>query len=81
MRVAIDGEGRLVVPKSFREELGVYGPTDLELTASDGRLELTVADVPARVEDQAGFPVIVTGQSGQPMSAEETRPAIERTRR
>jgi bifunctional DNA-binding transcriptional regulator/antitoxin component of YhaV-PrlF toxin-antitoxin module len=81
MRVAIDGEGRLVVPKALREELGVYGPTDLELTVSDGHLELTVADVPAHVEEQAGFPVIVTGQPMQPISAEETRKAIERTRR
>jgi AbrB family looped-hinge helix DNA binding protein len=48
MRVAIDNVGRLVIPKTLREELGVHGPTDLELTASDGRLELTVADVPAR---------------------------------
>jgi bifunctional DNA-binding transcriptional regulator/antitoxin component of YhaV-PrlF toxin-antitoxin module len=81
MRVAIDGVGRLVVPKALREELGVNGPTDLELTASDGRLELTVADVPARVEEQAGFPLIVTDEPMEPMSAQETRTAIERTRR
>jgi len=49
MRVAIDGVGRLVIPKTLRDELGLRGPTDLELTAVDGRLELTVTDVPARV--------------------------------
>jgi bifunctional DNA-binding transcriptional regulator/antitoxin component of YhaV-PrlF toxin-antitoxin module len=81
MRVAIDGVGRLVIPKTLREELGVDGPTDLELTASDGRLELTVADVPARVEERDGFPVIVTDQPMEPMSTTETRAAIERVRR
>ncbi len=81
MRVAIDGVGRLVIPKTLRDELGVDGPTDLELTASDGRLELTVADVPARVEERDGFPVIVTDQPMEPMSATETRVAIERVRR
>ncbi len=57
------------------------GPTDLELTVSDGRLELTIADVPARVEERDGFPVIVTDRPMEPMSTEETRTAVERVRR
>ena len=81
MRVAIDGVGRLVIPKTLRDELGVDGPTDLELTASDGRLEITVADVPAHVEERDGFPVIVSDRPIEPMSAAETRAAIERVRR
>jgi AbrB family looped-hinge helix DNA binding protein len=81
MRVAIDGVGRLVIPKAVREELGVNGPTDLELTSSDGRLELTVADVPARVEEHDGFPVIVTDRAMKPMSLAETRMAVEHVRR
>lgn len=81
MRIAIDGVGRLVIPKPLREELGVRGPTDLELTAVDGRLELTVADVPARVEDRDGFPVIVTEKPMAPMSTAETAEAIDRVRR
>ncbi len=59
----------------------MHGPTDLELTASDGRLELTVADVPAHVEERGGFPVIVTDRPMEPMSAEEARTAVERVRR
>ncbi|MFI5009987.1 MAG: antitoxin [Solirubrobacterales bacterium] len=81
MRVTIDGVGRLVIPKTLREELGVRGPTDLELTATDGRLEVTVADVPARVEERDGFPVIVTDRPMEPMSAAEARAAVERVRR
>lgn len=81
MRVAIDGVGRIVIPKTLRAELGVDGPTDLELTAADGRLELTVADTPARVEQRDGFPVIVPSQPIEPLTVEETRAAVERTRR
>jgi AbrB family looped-hinge helix DNA binding protein len=81
MRVAIDGVGRLVIPKTLRDELGVRGATELELTAADGRLELTVADVPARVEDRDGFPAIVTDEPMAPMSIAETAEAIERVRR
>jgi AbrB family looped-hinge helix DNA binding protein len=81
MRVAIDGVGRLVIPKTLREELGINGPTNLELTFSDGRLELTVADVPAHVEERDGFPVIVTDRPMEPMSVAETRTAVERVRR
>lgn len=81
MRVAIDGVGRLVIPKSIREQLGVHGPTNLELTAADGRLELTVADVPAHVEIRDGLPVIVTDRAMEPMSVAETREAIDLVRR
>jgi bifunctional DNA-binding transcriptional regulator/antitoxin component of YhaV-PrlF toxin-antitoxin module len=81
MRVAIDGVGRLVIPKTLRDELGVRGATELELTAANGRLELTVADVPARVEDRDGFPAIVTDEPMAPMSIAETAEAIERVRR
>ena len=81
MRVAIDGVGRLVIPKRLRDELGVQGPTDLELTAVDGRLEVTGADVPARVEDRDGFPVIVAHEAMAPMSVAEAAEAVERVRR
>jgi AbrB family looped-hinge helix DNA binding protein len=81
MRVAIDGVGRLVIPKPLREELGVRGPTELELIAADGKLELTVADVPAHVEEHDGFPTIVTDRPMEPMSVADARHAIERVRR
>ena len=71
----------MVIPKSLRDELGLNGPANLELTAIDGRLELTVADVPAQVEERNGLPVIVTDEPMAPMSVAETREAIERVRR
>lgn len=71
----------MVIPKALREELGVDGPADLELTAADGRLELTVADVPAHVEQRGGLPVIVTDRPMEPLSVDQTRAAVERARR
>ena len=59
----------------------MHGPTDLELTAIDGRLELTVADVPAHVEEREGFPVIVTDQPMETLSVVEARAAVEQVRR
>jgi AbrB family looped-hinge helix DNA binding protein len=81
VRVAIDGVGRIVIPKPMREELGVDGPTELELTAADGKLELAVADVPAHVEEQDGLAVIVTDEPMAPMTVDEVRTAVERVRR
>jgi hypothetical protein len=52
-----------------------------EQGGTDGRLGLTVADVPAHVEERNGLPAIVTDEPMAPMSLAETRAAIERVRR
>ncbi|HEV7804736.1 MAG TPA: hypothetical protein VGO80_02875 [Solirubrobacteraceae bacterium] len=76
----MDAAGRLVVPKRLRESLGVSGPTELEVVARDGVVELTVADVDARVEQRDGVPVIVS-ESVTPIGVDDVRAAVERTRR
>jgi AbrB family looped-hinge helix DNA binding protein len=81
MRVAIDRVGRIVIPKPMREELGIDGATELEVTASDGRLELTVPDIAAHIEVRDGLAVIVPDEPVPPLTAEMTREAIERSRR
>jgi bifunctional DNA-binding transcriptional regulator/antitoxin component of YhaV-PrlF toxin-antitoxin module len=81
MRIAIDGVGRLVVPKPLRDELGIAGPTELDVVARDGVIELTVAEVPAHVEERDGWPVISVEAPVAPMDAEEVRAAIDRVRR
>jgi len=81
MRIAIDAAGRLVVPKALRDELGIVGPTELEAAARDGMIELTVADVVARVEDHAGIPVIVADEPVAPLTAADVRAAVDRVRR
>jgi len=81
MRIPIDGVGRIVIPKALREELGISGPTEVELRAADGRLELTVPDVPAHIGEHNGLPVIVTDRPMKPLTVESTRAAIDRSRR
>jgi len=81
MRVAIDSVGRLVVPKALRSELGITGPTELDAVARDGAIELTVVDVPARVEERDGVPVIVPEAEMPPLTVEDVRGAIDRVRR
>lgn len=81
MRVAIDAVGRMVIPKPLREELGVSGATELEVQAADGRLEISVPDVPATVEQRDGLSVIVTDGAMPPLTVEDARRAVDRSRR
>lgn len=81
MRIAMDSVGRLVVPKALRTELGISGPTELEVVVRDGIIELAVADVPARIGDRDGDPVIVTDAPMKPLTVEDVRAALDRIRR
>jgi AbrB family looped-hinge helix DNA binding protein len=81
MRVAIDGVGRIVIPKPMRDALGIEGPTELELTEHDGALELTVPYIKAHLEDRDGFTVIVPDEPVPTLTNEMVREAIERSRR
>jgi AbrB family looped-hinge helix DNA binding protein len=81
MRIAIDAVGRLVIPKALRDELGITGPTELEIEARDGVIELAVSDVPARVEDRPEAVVIAAEGPMKPLTVEDVRAAIDRTRR
>lgn len=51
------------------------------MRAADRRIEMTVPDVPARIEMRDGIPVIVTDRPMKPIAVEETRAAIDRSRR
>ena len=81
MKIAIDASGRLVVPKPLRDELGIAGPTELEAATRDGVIELTIADLDARVQERDGTPVIVSDEPVEPLSAEQVRAALDRIRR
>ena len=77
----MDAVGRLVVPRALRRELGINGPTELEVAVRDGVIELAVPDVPAHVEDRKGVPVIVTDAPMEPLTVDDVRAAIDRVRR
>lgn len=73
--------GRVVIPKPMREELGIDGPCELELTAADGSLELTVPDARARVEEHEGLAVIVIDPEPPPLDQAAVREVLESIRR
>ncbi|HLM85292.1 MAG TPA: AbrB/MazE/SpoVT family DNA-binding domain-containing protein [Solirubrobacteraceae bacterium] len=81
MRVAIDGVGRIVIPKPMRDALGIDGPTELELTEVDGKLELTVPYVKVHLEDRNGHTVIVPDEPVPPLTTELVREVLERVRK
>jgi AbrB family looped-hinge helix DNA binding protein len=79
MRASIDGAGRLVVPKQLRQELGFDAGTELELSAVDGRLEVTV---PSRVRVEEGpHGVRFAAAATDALTAEQVRELVERGRR
>jgi AbrB family looped-hinge helix DNA binding protein len=69
MRTTIDKAGRLVIPKSLRDRLGLH-PGEVELTADGAAL---------RVEPVAGDALVAHGNwltipaSGEPLSVEQVR--------
>jgi len=73
--------GRIVIPKPMRDELGIDGPTELELTERDGALELTVPYIRAHLEERDGFTVIVPDEPVPTLTTEMVNEAIERSRR
>ena len=81
MRVAIDGVGRVVIPKPMRDALGINGPTELELTEHDGSLELSVPYIKAHIEERDGWAVIVPDEPVPPLTAEIVRETLERVRK
>jgi AbrB family looped-hinge helix DNA binding protein len=79
MRTTIDAAGRIVVPKALREQLGLVPGMELELDAVDGRLEVTA---PSRVRiEESKHGMRFAAEAATPLSAEQVRELMERSRR
>lgn len=81
MRATIDKAGRLVVPKSIRDALGLVAGQELELTARDGRLEAEAPPAAARLEERDGIAVAVADDEMPDLTVEQVRETLERVRR
>jgi AbrB family looped-hinge helix DNA binding protein len=79
MRTTIDSAGRIVVPKSLREELGFVAGAELELQAVGGHLEI---GMPSRVRVEDGpLGLRFVADGAEALSAEQVRELLERVRR
>jgi AbrB family looped-hinge helix DNA binding protein len=81
MKVALDAAGRLVVPKSLRQALGLKPGQALEIRAGDGRLEIEIAPTPMRLKKRGKGVVAVPETRLPALTAEQVREALERVRR
>jgi AbrB family looped-hinge helix DNA binding protein len=81
MRTTIDRAGRIVVPKAFRDELGLTGGEEVEIVLAGGRIEIEPVATPVRLERVDGRLVAVVDRELPPLSAAMVRDVLERIRR
>lgn len=81
METAIDAAGRIVVPKRLRDALGLQPGQVLEITAGDGRLEISVAPTPMKLA-RRGKGVSAVPETKLPaLTVDQVRDTLEKTRR
>jgi len=79
MLTTIDAAGRVVIPKSLREALGLSAGTELDIVAVDGHLEVAI---PSRVSvDEGPHGVRFVAQTSERLTAQDVRELMERGRR
>jgi len=78
MRVTIDKAGRIVVPKSMREELGLNPEEPLEIEVVDDHVEISHATGTARLVE--GPDGLMAAPTGRTITSEEIRRILEAAR-
>lgn len=82
MRTTIDRLGRLVIPKSIRDELGLAGGGEVDLTLRNGRVELEPVLPGMKLVERDGFLAAELDTDEQPpMQAAEVRDLLDSARR
>ncbi len=81
MRTTIDAAGRIVIPKAFRDQLGLAGGGEVEVQLCNGSVEISVPATPMRLEERDGVVVAVADRPMPPLTQEIVRETLERIRR
>lgn len=80
METTIDRAGRIVVPKTLRESLGLSAGTRVEITASGDGLLLRPVGPETRVVHRRGRPVLEAEGPVEPLTVDAVRELVERGR-
>ena len=81
MRTTIDHGGRVVIPKSIREEAGLTAGTEVDIEFRDGRVGIEPVAVPMHLAKRAGGATIEIGAELPELTIEQVRDTLERVRR
>ena len=81
MRTTIDRAGRIVVPKDIRARLQLLGGGAVEISERDGVIEIVPAAAQVTVEAIDGVPVARPVDDLPPLTDEQIRSTLDRTRR
>ncbi|MDQ3578435.1 MAG: AbrB/MazE/SpoVT family DNA-binding domain-containing protein [Actinomycetota bacterium] len=82
MRTTIDRLGRLVIPKSIREELGLAGGGEVDITLRNGRVELEPVLPGMLLIERDGFLAAeLESDDEPPLEATEVRDLLDSVRR
>ena len=60
MQTTIDAAGRVVIPKSMRDSLGLTGGRTIEISEREGVIEIQPAATTMRLEERNGHLVAVS---------------------
>ncbi|MDQ4119812.1 MAG: AbrB/MazE/SpoVT family DNA-binding domain-containing protein [Actinomycetota bacterium] len=83
MRTTIDAAGRVVIPKQLRLAAALEAGQELEIVERDGRIEIEPVSTAVRLSERDGF-LAADGDADDdapPLTAENVRDLVERTRR
>jgi AbrB family looped-hinge helix DNA binding protein len=81
MRTTIDRAGRVVIPKSVREQAGLEAGTELQIEFRDGRIEIEPASVPKRLSRRGARAKIEAETAMPTLTVSAVRTVLENTRR
>ncbi len=81
MQSTIDAAGRVVIPKSMRDSLGLTGRQTIEIRERDGAIEIEPAATPMRLEERDGHLVAVPDHELPALTDDLVRATLERVRR
>ncbi len=81
MRTTIDSAGRIVVPKSVREAMGLSAGREIDVVFTDGRIEIELAPVEVELELGTGLPRARAREDLPPLTDDQIRDTLEATRR